>query len=143
MKMFEQTGEFRPDSLIAGNRVPILPEGIGLKAGQGVLRRGSLILRGADRAGYIAEAAGTIAMLAEGADRKVFGLLTDDVDTGTDPAADNVPGTAYRTGEFSRSAVIVAGEGAEASAYEDAMNDRGLYLRGVQEYENGGGTENA
>lgn len=142
MKLYEQTGEFKPDSLIAGNRFPILTEGIGLKAGSGVLRRGTLILRGEDRAGYPA-AAGTIALLAEEAGRKVFGILTDDVDTGTDPAAENVPGTAYRTGEFSRADVIVAGEGAGAGAYEEEMNDRGIYLRGVQEYESEGGKENA
>lgn len=39
MGMFEQTGEFNPDSLIAGNEFPILTDGIGLKAGQGVLKR--------------------------------------------------------------------------------------------------------
>ena len=54
MGMFEQTGEFRPDSLIAGNEYPVLTDGIGLKAGQGVLKRGSLIMKGTDGAGYIA-----------------------------------------------------------------------------------------
>ena len=39
MKMFEQIGEFKPDSLIAGNEFPILTAGIGLKAGYGLLRR--------------------------------------------------------------------------------------------------------
>ena len=37
MNMFEQTGKFKPDSLIAGNEFPIMKEGIGLKAVQGVL----------------------------------------------------------------------------------------------------------
>lgn len=133
MKMFGQAGEFKPDSLIAGNEFPILAEGIGLKAGYGRLKRGSLILRGEDRAGYIA--AGTITMLAEGADKKVFGILADDTDTGTDASAGNIPATAYRTGQFNRSAVIVAGEDASADAYEEAMNDRGLYLCGVQNHE--------
>ena len=55
MKMFEQTGEFTPDSLIASADFPILKEGIGLKAGQGILKRGSLIIR-SEKAGYIAGA---------------------------------------------------------------------------------------
>ena len=54
MNLFEQIGEFKPDSLIAGNSFPIMKEGIGLKAGQGILKRGSLIMKCADGAGYIA-----------------------------------------------------------------------------------------
>ena len=38
MKMFEKIGEFKPDSLIASADFPILKEGIGLKAGQGILK---------------------------------------------------------------------------------------------------------
>ena len=45
MKMFEQIGEFTPDSLITSEDFSILKEGIGLKAGQGVLKRGSLIVK--------------------------------------------------------------------------------------------------
>ena len=60
MKLFEQTGEFKPDSLIAGNKFPIMKEGIGLKAGQGVLKRGSLIMKCADGAGYIAGSVVTV-----------------------------------------------------------------------------------
>ena len=37
MNLFEQIGEFKPDSLIAGNSFPIMKEGIGLKAGQGII----------------------------------------------------------------------------------------------------------
>ena len=45
MKMFEQIGEFTPDSLITSEDFSILKEGIGLKAGQRVLKRGSLIVK--------------------------------------------------------------------------------------------------
>lgn len=125
MGMFGQTGEFQPDSLIAGNEFPIMREGIGLKAGQGVLKRGSLIVKGADRTGCIAGS-------AEG---KVFGILTDDFDTGTDASADNIPATVYQTGEFNRAAVVVSGESAAVEAYEDDMKSVGIYLRSVQNYE--------
>ena len=94
MNMFEQIGEFKPDSLIAGNEFPIMKEGIGLKAGQGVLKRGSLITKGTDKAGYIAGSAAAAAgegAETSGADMKVFGILTDDCDTGTDTSADNLP----------------------------------------------------
>ncbi len=141
MKMFEQTGEFKPDSLIARNEFPILTEGIGLKAGYGLLKRGTLIMKGSDKAGY---AAGTAVQAAAGEgesaaaadmEMKVFGILTDDFDTGTDKAADNIPATAYQTGMFNRAAVIVAGEGGTAEDYEDELKQAGLYLRNVQNYE--------
>ena len=44
MGLYEKVGEFTPDSLFASPDYPVLKEGIGLKKGQGVLKRGSLIL---------------------------------------------------------------------------------------------------
>ncbi len=139
MKMFEKTGEFKPDSLIVSPDFPILKEGIGLKAGYGVLKRGSLIMKGADKAGYIA---GTTVTEGEGENAKtsnmamkVFGILTDDTDTGTDKTADNVPAVVYQSGEFSREAVTVTGEGADVSTYEDDLTGINIYLRSVQNYE--------
>ncbi len=126
MNMFKQIGEFTPDSLIVSDDFPSLKVGIGLKAGQGVLKRGSLIVR-AEKAGYIAGTADI-----EG---KIFGILTDDTDTGSDAAADNIPAVCYQTGAFNRSAVIVAGEGASVDSYEDDMRAVSLFLRDVQKYE--------
>lgn len=140
MNMFEQTGEFKPDSLIAGNEFPILKEGIGLKAGQGVLKRGTLIMKGSDKAGYIAGSVVEV-KAAEGEtettsnmEMKVFGILTDDTDTGTDASVDNIPAVCYQTGEYNRAAVIVAGESAAVENYEDDMKCVGIYLRSVQNY---------
>ncbi len=140
MKMFEQAGEFKPDSLIAGNEFPILTEGIGLKAGYGLLKRGTLVMKGSDKAGY---AAGTDPQLTVGEgendvttdmEMKVFGILTDDFDTGTDKTADNIPATAYQTGMFNRAAIII-GEGGSAEDHEDNLNQIGIYLQGVRNYE--------
>ena len=127
MNMFEKTGEFKPDSLIVSPDFPILKEGIGLKAGYGVLKRGSLIMKGSDKAGYIAG--------SEGEGLKIFGILTDDTDTGTDKSADNVPAVAYQSGEFNREAVIVSGEGATIDTYEDDLKGINIYLRSVQNYD--------
>lgn len=138
MKMYEQIGEFKPDSLIAGNEFPVMKVGIGLKAGQGVLQRGSLIIKSADKAGYIV---GITQTTGSGEDEKtevvngnIFGILTDDTDTGTDASADNIPVTCYQTGEFNREAVLVSGEAA-VEDYEDDMKRVGIYLRSVQNYE--------
>ena len=141
MKLFEEIRTFRPDSLIAGNEFPILKEGIGLKAGQGILNRGSLIMKGTDKAGYLA---GSIVKVKNGEGEsasktemnlEVFGILTDDCDTGTDASADNIPAVCYQTGEYNREAVIVSGEGATVETYESDMKKVGIYLRNIQKYE--------
>ena len=141
MNLFEQIGEFKPDSLIAGNSFPLMKEGIGLKAGQGILKRGSLIMKCADGAGYIAGTVVTVttgegaSATTETAKMKVFGILTDDCDTGTDVSADNIPVVCYQTGEMNREAVIVSGEGATVETYESDMKKVGIYLRNIQKYE--------
>ena len=141
MNLFEQTGTFKPDSLIAGNEFPIMKEGIGLKAGQGILKRGSLIMKCADGAGYIAGSVVTVTTVEgdnakkENAEMDVFGILTDDCDTGTNTSADNIPAVCYQTGEYNRAAVIVSGKGATAETYENDMKKVGIYLRNVQKYE--------
>jgi len=127
MEMYKKVGDFKPDSLIVSPDYPILKEGIGLKAGQGVLKRGSLIMKGTDKAGYIAGTAG------EGL--KLFGILADETDTGTDNTADNIPVIVYQSGEFNREAVFVSGEGATVDTYEDDLKGINIYLRSVQNYE--------
>lgn len=146
MKMFEQIGEFTPDSLIVSDDFPILKAGIGLKAGQGVLKRGSLIMKCNDGVGYIAGTTVTVT-IGEGdsaetknAEMKVFGILTDDTDTGTDATAENIPAVCYQTGVFNRAAVIVtgkdeAGKNVTVDKYEDDMKAVSLFLRNVQKYE--------
>ena len=141
MKMYEQIGEFKPDSLIASQEYPILAEGIGLNSGRGILKRGSLILKGTDGAGYIA---GSVVKETTGEGEgavtsdmklKVSGILTDDFDTGEEESADLIPATVYQTGIFNRAAVVIAGEDAAVEDYEDDMKAAGIYLRSVQKYE--------
>ena len=127
MEMYKKVGDFKPDSLIVSPDYPILKEGIGLKAGQGVLKRGSLIMKGTDKTGYIAGTAG------EGL--KMFWILADENETGTDNTADNIPVIVYQSGEFNREAVFVSGEGATVDTYEDDLKGINIYLRSVQNYE--------
>ena len=136
MNMFEHTGTFTPDSLIASNEFPILKEGIGLKAGQGVLKRGSLIIKATTGgAGYIAGTKTGTGEDATDIPGKIFGILTDNTDTGSDATADNIPATCYQTGIFNPSAVIVTGEGETVNKYKDDMRGLSLFLRSVQDYE--------
>ena len=145
--MFEQIGEFKPDSLIAGNQFPIMKIGIGLKAGQGILKRGSLIAKKEDGSGYMVgttttttenEKSNTLEAVKEvtasDAQVVILGILTDDYDTETDALVDNIPATVYQTGEFNRAAVIV-GEDITIENYEEDMRKIGIYLRSVQNYD--------
>ena len=125
MNLFEKIGEFTPDSLIVSNEFPILKEGCGLKQGQKVLKRGSLIVKDGSGDFVIApqESKGVTA----------FGILADDVDTG-DTGEDKVPAVCYVTGIFNPEAVIV-GESATVTDYADAMRGRSIFLRAVQNYD--------
>lgn len=124
--MFEKVGEFTPDSLIVSPDFPILKDGIGLKAGQGVLKRGSLITKGTDKAGYIAGGSGEVVS-------EVYGILTDEVDTGSDKTVSNFPVVCYLTGVFNRDAILVATD-ETVNTFEDAAKKIGIYLREVQKY---------
>lgn len=123
MNMFQNIGEFTPDSLIVSNEFPILKEGIGLKAAQGILKRGTLIVK-TDGAGVIAKTAADSG--------SVFGILADDVDTGAD-AGSNVPAVCYITGLFNRGAVVLDA-GVTIDSFEGALKEIGIYLRDVQNY---------
>ena len=140
MKMYEQIGEFTPDSLIVSPDFPILKSGIGLKPGYGVLKRGSLIAKAADGSGYLAGTEVTVTTgegenaKTEAAKMSVFGILTDDTDTGTDKTVtDNIPAVVYQTGEFNPEAVKVA-SGATVGEFEDEMKKISIFLRSVQNY---------
>ena len=122
MNMYQKEGEYTPDALIASNEFPILKEGIGLKAGQGTLKRGTLIVKGDDNAGYIA---------GKNETGKVYGILTDDADTGDKAEGDNIPSVCYLTGVFNPDAVTVF-EGKDVADYEEDLKKVGIYLRNVQ-----------
>lgn len=128
MNMFEKVGEFTPDSLIVSGDFPILKNGCGLKSGQGILKRGSLIVK---------NAAGDYVLAPKAGDTPdaVFGILADNTDTGdTEDAEKKIPAVCYTTGIFNPDAVAVATE-ATVNEYADAMKTVSLFLRGVQKYE--------
>lgn len=124
-KLFNETGSFTPDSLIVSNEFPILKEGIALAAGQGILKRGSLI-------GKISEKGYLTGTEVETEKAGVIGILTDDIDTGTDNTGSNVVGTLYITGCFNEAALIKA-EGATIDKTE--LKKLGIFLKSVQVYE--------
>lgn len=140
MGLFEKIDTFQPDGLISSINFPILTGTIQLKAGHGVLKRGSLILK-TENGGYIA---GSTVTSGDGESKKteevtgkVFGILTDDIETGTDESGENTPATCYTTGIFNPDAIIISGETKKIADFEDEMRTLSLFLETVQNYDKG------
>lgn len=147
--LYRTTGEYVPDKLIADNKIPVITKGIRILAGQGYLKRGTM-LGPSGSGGYVVTgaelvlqdgdtSAGTVGTPEEGepsaAARNAQTLagcdciLAEDADT-TDT---DVVAAAYVTGMFNRDALYLA-EGAEVDTYETELRKLGIFLRTVQEY---------
>ena len=133
--LFQTTGTFTPDKLIADNAIPITAKGIEVAKGEGFLKRGTLMGKAPDgtykRTGTketIKAGEGEAATTSEatiGADC----ILADDVAAATGTAVSS----GYVSGNFNRAAVILP-EGAEISGYETELRRLGIFLKAVQEY---------
>lgn len=133
--LFQTTGTFTPDKLIADNAIPITTKGIKVAKGEGFLKRGTLMGLAADgtykrtdtteniQTGE-GESATTTAPLI-GADC----ILTDDVAA----VLSDVVTTAYVSGTFNRAAIILP-EGKNIADHETELRKLGIFLKAVQEY---------
>lgn len=127
-------GEFNYDNLIAGEQAPIIPKGVTLAAGQGVLARGTLL--------GIVTATGLAVVCdstkSDGSQNPAYilglqqGQLMDPtqttIDTGAPGATLNVPALAYQTGIFNRNAIITK-SGQPISGFEAQLRTLGIILR--------------
>lgn len=128
--LYRKTGEFTPDRLVADNAIPLTAKGIMVAAGQGLLKRGTLL--GPDSGGLY-RVTGSKEPTGEeaGTSEKKIGcdcILADNADTASDAAA-----SAYVTGCFDSAALILA-EGADIKSYEAELRKLGIFLKSVQEY---------
>ena len=133
--LYKTTGEFRPDKLIADNKIPVTTKGVLVAAGQGLLKRGTVLGRSSSGE-YKITGTGETSVEGEGTDAKTATnmvgcdcILAEDVDT-TDTEA---VAAAYATGAFNRGVLILA-EGAEIDSYETELRKLGIFLKTVQEY---------
>ncbi len=131
-------GDFEYDSLIAGEQEPIIPKGVWLAPGQGVLSRGTLL--GIQTANMLAYVCDSTASDGTQNPKYILGLqqgqLMDPtqttIDTGSVPQATPipVPALAYQTGVFNRYAIITKA-GQAIGTFEDALHLRGIILKGT------------
>lgn len=120
--LYSSIGTFTPDNLIAGQEFPSLVKGVTLAKNQGIVKRGTVV-------GII-----TATGLAKPVDKSKadgqqlpYGIVTDDVDTGTAATADS-KATTYVSGVFNKKALLF-GSTDTAADYETALRDLGIYLR--------------
>lgn len=118
--LYQNTGTFTPDKLIADNAIPVTAKGIKIAKGEGILKRGTLMGPAADGTYRRTDSADGI-----GADC----ILTDDVAA----VLDSVVTTAYVSGTFNRAAIILP-EGKDIADHETELRKLGIFLKSVQEY---------
>ncbi|PAD69934.1 head decoration protein [Bacillus sp. 7586-K] len=124
----EIIGQHNPDNLFAGHEVPVLPKGITLAKGQGVLERGTVIGIAKDSGlGKVVNSAST-----DGSE-SAFGILTDTVDTGGSTATEDIETTVYVTGLFNSKALVFGGTDT-VETHEERLRELGIFLKATEEY---------
>ncbi|WP_455619633.1 head decoration protein [Eisenbergiella sp.] len=118
-RLDENLGGVGFDNLIADMFPPTDVYNVKLAAGQGVLKRGTLLALKDDS---------TMAMIDAATTGKANAVLTDPVDTGETTGGEAAAGIAYRTGHFNTNRLIVA-EGYEITAADkEALRSAGILL---------------
>lgn len=153
MELFQKEGEFVPDDLISGDKKGMLTRGITLAAGQGILKRGTLLARNENDLGVVfgaAEDSGAEAKNGQTGETTTetttvetktvetktaavmlpSGILTDDTDTGEDSSGENVIATEYITGVFNPDAITVE-EGTDVRDYTETLRTLGIFFEEV------------
>lgn len=143
MELFQKEGEFVPDNLISGDKKGMLTRGITLAAGQGILKRGTLLARNENDLGVVFGAAEdssaekengqtdeTTTETTTAAVMLPSGILTDDTDTGEDSSGENVIATEYITGVFNPDAITVE-EGTDVREYTETLRTLGIFFEEV------------
>ena len=123
--LYQIEGTFVPDKLFLGNEIPVITKGGALKAQQGLLKRGSVIVKDETGEGVLC----TKINMEKG----ILGILTDDVTTATEGATPSIS-TVYQTGYFNEAALIL-GTDTTLKDIELELRKLGIYTGTVKEVE--------
>lgn len=116
-ELVQNLGSFVPDNLIVDGSVPILTKAVKLSAGQGILKRGT-VLGKITVSGQYKIVNSTNVDGSQDADC----ILADDVDTAT-----SVVAVAYTSGHFNRKALVFGGSDT-ADTHEARLRELGIFL---------------
>lgn len=116
-ELVQNLGSFVPDNLIVDGSVPILTKAVKLSAGQGILKRGT-VLGKITVSGQYKIVNSTNVDGSQDADC----ILANDVDTAT-----SVVAVAYTSGHFNRKALVFGGSDT-ADTHEARLRELGIFL---------------
>lgn len=116
-ELVNHLGSFEPDNLIAGVTPPAIAVGVKIAGGEGLLKRGTVL---SPKAGGTCVICGKQSV---GADTPGY-ILAEDVDA----SGEAVVATAYRSGNFHLSAVIVESSYTLTAADRDALRKYDIIL---------------
>lgn len=123
MKEIEELLKEGYKNLIAGTEVKPMVKGVFLKAGQGILKAGSVLgISTADNVGILLNKSAT-----DGS-QTPSGILIEEVDTGTDTDADSILSQIAIRGVFNQEALLFA-EGTNLSDMEIELRKIDIYTR--------------
>lgn len=112
----EKIGEMTADNLIAKTDIPTKVQSVTLAAGQGIIKRGTVVALAADEAKIMASG------------MTPHGIICDDVD-----ATEATVAEVYVTGCFNKAALIVA-DGYELTATDiAALRNGGIFVENIVE----------
>jgi len=119
-ELVQNLGSFVPDNLIVDGSVPILTKAVKLGAGQGALKRGTVlgkITTGTTSGQYV-----VVNSTNTDGSGNADCILADDVDTAT-----SVVAVAYTSGHFNRKALVFGGSDT-ADTHEARLRELGIFL---------------
>lgn len=118
-QLYGEIGSITPDNLIVGNEANILLKGVTVLAGQGPLKRGSVLgIISADGKGKLCVKTST-----DGSQVAKY-ILADGIDT----TSEDVVAQCYQSGQFNRGALVFGGAD-EATDHEDELRKYGIFLK--------------
>lgn len=116
-ELVQNLGSFVPDNLIVDGSVPILTKAVKLGAGQGALKRGTVLGKITTSGEYVIVNSANV----DGS-QDADCILADDVDT-----TDSVVAIAYTSGHFNRKALVFGGSDT-ADTHEARLRELGIFL---------------
>ena len=116
-ELVQNLDSFIPDNLIVDGSVPILTKAVKLGAGQGILKRGTVL-------GKITTGGEYVIVNSTNTDgsQDADCILADDVDT-----TESVVAVAYTSGHFNRKALVFGGSDT-ADTHEARLRELGIFL---------------
>lgn len=116
-ELVQNLGSFVPDNLIVDGSVPILTKAVKLGAGQGILKRGTVLGKITVSGQYKVVNSANL----DGS-QDADCILADDVDT-----TESVVAVAYTSGHFNRKALVFGGSDT-ADTHEARLRELGIFL---------------